>query len=78
MKTFRVNKENSDIVTYDTETEQVNRYRGYLLGDIPRNFGCMEFGTRLYDENNNLVNGEDLDEGIPEWFNYKGLTYIIQ
>jgi hypothetical protein len=38
----------------------------------------MEFGTRLYDENNNLVNGEDLDEGIPEWFNYKGLTYIIQ
>jgi len=62
MKTFRVNKENSDIITYDTETEQVNRYRGYLLGDIPRNFGCIEYETDV--------------EGIGEWFNYKGLTYV--
>jgi hypothetical protein len=38
-------------------------YKGYTIGDLPKNFAF------IYDEN------EEKD-GITEWFNYKGLTYI--
>ena len=38
-------------------------YKGYLVIDLPSKFGF------IYDENKN-------HDGITEWFNYKGLTYI--
>tara|TARA_R100000808_G_C2041731_1_gene81058 strand:+ start:116 stop:328 length:213 start_codon:yes stop_codon:yes gene_type:complete len=38
-------------------------YRPYLLNDIPKNFGCTEFTDEV--------------EGIPEWFNHKGFTYVL-
>ena len=38
-------------------------YRPYLLNDIPKNFGCIEFADEV--------------EGIPEWFNHKGFTYVL-
>jgi hypothetical protein len=38
-------------------------YKGYTIGDLPKGFAF------IYDEN------EEKD-GITEWFNYKGLTYI--
>lgn len=38
-------------------------YKGYTIGDLPKSFAF------IYDEN------EEKD-GITEWFNYKGLTYI--
>ena len=37
-------------------------YKPYTICDLPANFGCLEF------------NGK---EGISSWFNYKGLTYIL-
>ena len=37
-------------------------YKPYTVCDLPANFGCLEF------------NGK---EGISSWFNYKGLTYIL-
>ena len=37
-------------------------YKPHLICDLPANFGCIEFKER---------------EGISEWFNYKGLTYIL-
>ena len=40
-------------------------YRGYSISEIPSAFGF------IYDEN------EDKD-GITEWFNYKGLTWIME
>ena len=40
-------------------------YRGYSISEIPKSFGF------IYDEN------EDKD-GITEWFNYKGLTWIAE
>jgi hypothetical protein len=40
-------------------------YRGYTIGEIPKSFGF------IYDDN------EDKD-GIMEWFNYKGLTWIAE
>lgn len=40
-------------------------YRGYSIGEIPKSFGF------IYDDN------EDKD-GIMEWFNYKGLTWIAE
>ena len=39
-------------------------YRPYKVCDIPQNFGCITF--------------QDDKEGISEWFNYKGYTYIIE
>ena len=36
-------------------------YRPYKVCDLPAGFGCIEFGDK---------------EGVSEWFNHKGLTYI--
>ena len=43
---------------------QINKqiYKPYTVCEIPNNFGCIE-----YQEKN----------GISEWFNYKGYTYIF-
>ena len=38
-------------------------YKGYNVGNLPKSFAF------IYDEN------EEKD-GITEWFNYKGLTYV--
>lgn len=40
-------------------------YRGYSISEIPSAFGC------IYDENNDKY-------GITDWFNYKGLTWIME
>jgi len=37
-------------------------YKPYTVCDLPTNFGCIEFQEK---------------EGISEWFNYKGYTYIF-
>ena len=37
-------------------------YKPYLICELPANFGCLEFNEK---------------EGISNWFNYKGLTYIL-
>ena len=37
-------------------------YKPYKVCNIPQNFGCIEFNEK---------------EGISEWFNYKGYTYIF-
>ena len=36
-------------------------FRPYCIGDLPSNFGCINFGE---------------SEGVSEWFGYKGFTYI--
>jgi hypothetical protein len=40
-------------------------YRPYLIGKLPQKFAY------IYDE-------DEEKEGIYEWFNYKGFTYIEQ
>ena len=37
-------------------------YKPYKICSLPANFGCINFGEK---------------EGISEWFNYKGYTYIF-
>jgi hypothetical protein len=37
-------------------------YKPYKICSLPANFGCFEFGEK---------------EGVSEWFNYKGYTYIF-
>lgn len=39
------------------------KYKPYLIGDLPSTFGF------IYDEDKD-------QDGITEWFNYKGFTYI--
>ena len=39
-------------------------YKPYKVCNIPQNFGCITF--------------QDDKEGISEWFNHKGYTYIIE
>ena len=41
------------------------RYKPYTICNIPTNFGF-------------IYNEETDKEGINEWFNYKGLTYITE
>ena len=36
--------------------------RPYKVCDLPASFGCINFGEK---------------EGISQWFNYKGYTYIF-
>ena len=43
-------------------TTYVTKWRPYPVGDLPKNFRCIEYETDV--------------EGIDEWFNYKGLTYV--
>jgi len=41
-------------------------YKPYTVGDLPPSFGYIAQKNRY---------GE-IKEGISEWFNYKGLTYV--
>ena len=43
---------------------QLNRliYKPCTICSLPANFGCIEFNEK---------------EGISEWFNYRGYTYIF-
>ena len=38
-------------------------YKGYPIGELPKRFAF-------------IYNLENDQEGITEWFNYKGLTYV--
>ena len=38
-------------------------YRPYKICSLPANFGCIEFNEK---------------EGISQWFNYKGYTYLFE
>jgi len=40
-------------------------YTPYLVGDLPPSFGF------IYDANKEA-------DGVSQWFNFKGLTYIIK
>ena len=43
-------------------------YKPYNVGNLPPSFGF---------KNQVNING-DIKKGISEWFNYKGLTYILK
>ena len=38
-------------------------YKPYTVCSLPANFGCIEFNEK---------------EGISQWFNYKGYTYLLE
>ena len=38
-------------------------YRPYTVCELPANFDCINFNEK---------------EGISEWFNYKGFTYLYE
>ena len=55
-----------NIIKYLKEDKiQLNRaiYKPYTICSIPERFGCIEFNEK---------------EGISEWFNYRGYTYIAK
>tara|TARA_R110002167_G_scaffold95560_1_gene254301 strand:+ start:313 stop:513 length:201 start_codon:yes stop_codon:yes gene_type:complete len=64
MTILKVLKEdNSIILSSDFAGETVyTKWRAYTVAELPKNFGCLEYETDV--------------EGISEWFNYKGLTYV--
>jgi hypothetical protein len=49
----------------NSSTIKINHtvYKGYTVGNLPKRFAF------IYDENKD-------QEGIIQWFNYKGLTYV--
>ena len=50
------------LITKEIRLNKV-KYRPYLIGDLPQRFAF------IYDP-------REEQEGITEWFNYKGFTYI--
>ena len=56
MKVLKVNKEDRSIcMKEDFEGITIStKWRPYMVGDLPVRFGCRDFGTRVYDENNQL------------------------
>ena len=47
-------------------------YKGYSVCNLPSKFGQTE---DILDSDGNVVNRLSL---VDEWFNYRGLTYIIE
>ena len=49
----------------NSSTIKINHttYKGYNIGELPKRFAF-------------IYNLENDKEGITEWFNYKGLTYV--
>ena len=47
-------------------------YKGYTLGDLPPSFGFKEKFDGHDDKGN-----DKFKKGINKWFNYKGLTWVI-
>ncbi len=48
------------------------KYKGYLIGEIPPSFGYKEKWDGV-DKHGN----DKFKKGTSEWFNYKGLTWVI-
>ena len=48
------------------------KYKSYLIGDLPPSFGFKEKFDGYDDKGNNKFK-----KGIKQWFNYKGLTWVI-
>ena len=46
------------------KTSEGLKYKGYTVGELPPTFGF-------------IYNEEKEQAGISEWFNYKGLTWLI-
>ena len=65
MKKIKLKRDTSIKIESNTQNGQTVwlPYKPYKLNDIPKNFGCIEFNEER--------------EGIPAWFNHKGLTYVL-
>lgn len=48
------------------------KYKAYLIGDLPPSFGFKERFDGQDDDGN-----DKFKRGIDQWFNYKGLTWVI-
>lgn len=53
----------STTILFKNEFGKSKLYKGYTIGNIPKTFAF-------------LFNEDTDQEGITEWFNYKGLTYV--
>jgi len=57
----KIKKLKRDYLQLENKNGFMVTYRPYSVCSLPANFGCIEFNEK---------------EGISEWFNYKGYTYI--
>ena len=63
MNRFKILK-NGNLVMTKSNVEIT--YKPYKIGDLPKDFGCIEYKR---------PNGK-LRDGSDNWFKFKGLTYI--
>ncbi len=63
MRILKTVKEDSCIWIKETigGVNFLTKWRPYMVGDLPMRFGCIDFQGK---------------EGLNEWFNYKGYTYV--
>ncbi len=66
MKTIKFSRDKKQVYLNGVE------YKGYNVGDLPNSFGFKEKSQGI-DENS----VEQYTFGKDEWFNFRGLTYII-
>ena len=64
MKTIKTVKEGSSIIMSEEigGSTFYTRWKPYVVGNLPKNFGCIDYETEV--------------EGINEWFNFRGYTYV--
>ena len=63
MKTIKYLKRESD--RYTSVIIAGEKHRGYMIGDLPSKFGCLEYGE---------------SDGVSEWCKIEGtgLTYLVE
>ena len=63
MKTIKYLKRESD--RYTSVIIAGEKHRGYMIGDLPSKFGCLEYGD---------------SDGVSEWYKIEGtgLTYLAE
>ena len=65
-----INKTMQTIKFYNDKSIKLNgiKYKPYNIGNLPPTFG---FISRQTSDN-------DIQQGIYQWFNYKGFTYVAE
>ena len=64
-------KDKTNIILYNQHGYPI-KYKGYTVGELPNSFGYKEMFNGFDDDGDPIYK-----EGKSEWFNYKGLTWII-
>lgn len=70
MPKFKIKNKTTMFITNDKGIRV--EWKGYNIGELPNSFG-FKYKFNGFDEDGNEI----IKEGKYQWFNFKGLTWII-